>query len=110
MWESVTVVRFVSWWGGVMVMGRSKRARGDASLGRKCNSHHGGVKDIKNKCQLIEICDGPGAGVRGWRGVMVIGEVLGGMTVVRKCDSPKEVCQLARSVMVMGVVLGSVER
>ena len=30
MWEGVTVVRkcqrFVSWWGGVMVMGRSKRA------------------------------------------------------------------------------------
>ena len=30
-WEGVTVVRkcnrrFVSWWGGVMVMGRSKRA------------------------------------------------------------------------------------
>ena len=31
MWEGVIVVRkcdrrFVSWWGGVMVMGRSKRA------------------------------------------------------------------------------------
>ena len=31
MWEGVTVVRkcgrrFVSWWGGVMVMGKSKRA------------------------------------------------------------------------------------
>ena len=50
--EGVTVVRkcnrrFVSWCGGVMVMGRNKRARGGASLGRKCNSHQGGVKGIK---------------------------------------------------------------
>ena len=38
MWGSVTVVRksdrsFVSWWRGVMVMGRSKRAGGGATLG-----------------------------------------------------------------------------
>ena len=39
--------RFVSWWGGVIVMGRSKRARGDASLDRKCDSRQGGVKGIK---------------------------------------------------------------
>ena len=48
---SVTVLRcFVSWWGDVMVMGRSKRAWGGASLGRKGNSHQGGVKCIKNEC------------------------------------------------------------
>ena len=46
---SVTVLRrFVSWWGGVMVMGRSKRARGGASFGRKYNSHQGGMKGIKH--------------------------------------------------------------
>ena len=43
-WEGVTVVRkcdrrFVSWLGGVMFMGRSKRARGSASLDRECDSH-----------------------------------------------------------------------
>ena len=81
MWEGVTVIRkcdrrFVSWWGGVMVTGRSKRARGGASLDRKCDSHQGGVKGIKNKCQLMERCDGHGGGgVRGWRGVMVMIEV-----------------------------------
>ena len=52
--------RFVRWWGGVMVMGRS---------------HQGGVKGIKNECQLMERCDGHGGGVRGWRGVMVMAEV-----------------------------------
>ena len=57
--------RFVSWWGGVMVMGRSKRASGGASLYRKCDSHQGGVKGIKNECQLMERCDGHGVGVRG---------------------------------------------
>ena len=30
--------RFVSWWGGGMVIGRSNRALGGASLGRKCKS------------------------------------------------------------------------
>ena len=40
--------RFVGWWGGVMVMGRSKRALGSASLDRKCDSHQGGVKCINN--------------------------------------------------------------
>ena len=63
MWEGVTVVRkcdrrFVSWLGTVMFMGRSKRARGSASLDRKCDSHQGVVKVIKNECQLIERCDG----------------------------------------------------
>ena len=37
------------------------------------------MNGIKNKCQLMERCDGHGGGVRGWRGLMVIGEVLGGM-------------------------------
>ena len=37
------------------------------------------MKGIKTECQLIERCDGHGGGVRGWRGVMVIGEVLRGM-------------------------------
>ena len=80
MWEGVTVVRncntrFVSWWGGVMVMGRSKRAWGGASLDRKSDSHLGGVKGIKNKFQLMERCNGHGVGVRGWKGVMVMMEV-----------------------------------
>ena len=33
------------------------------------------MKSIKNKCQLMERCDGHGGGVRGWRGVMVMIEV-----------------------------------
>ena len=33
------------------------------------------MKGIKHECQLIERCDGHGGGVRGWRGVMVIGKV-----------------------------------
>ena len=40
---------------------------------------NGGVKCIKNECHLMERCDGDEAGVRGWRGVMVIREVYGGM-------------------------------
>ena len=33
---------------------------------RKCDNHQlGGVKDIKNDCQLMERCDGHGAGIRG---------------------------------------------
>ena len=65
---------------------------------------NGGVKGIKNECQLMERCDGHGGGVRGWRGVMVIREVMEvweGGTVERKCDSHRrdvksirEVCQL----------------
>ena len=46
-----------------MVMGRSKGAY-SVSLGRKCYSHQGGVKGIKNECQLMERCDGHGGGVR----------------------------------------------
>ena len=49
-----------------MVMGRSKGAKG-VSLGlRKCDSHQGGVKDIKQECQLMERCYGRdhGGGVR----------------------------------------------
>ena len=64
--------------GGVMVMGRSKRTWGGASLDRKCDSHQGGVKGIKNECQLMERCDGHGVGVRGWKGV-------------RRCDGCQEV-------------------
>ena len=41
-----------------MVMGRNKRAWGGASLGRKCNSHQGGVKGINNEYQLMERCNG----------------------------------------------------
>ena len=37
------------------------------------------MKDIKNICHLMERCDGHRGGVMEWRGVMVIGEVLGGM-------------------------------
>ena len=50
-----------------MVMRRSKMAGGGASLGRKCNSHQGGVKGFKNECQLMERCDGHEGGVRGCR-------------------------------------------
>ena len=68
--------RFVSRLGGVMVMGRSKRASGRASFDRKCDSHQGSVKGIKNECQLTEKCYScHGRGVRGWRGVMVMREV-----------------------------------
>ena len=37
------------------------------SLDRRCDSHQGGVKGIKNECQLIERCDGHdhGGSVRG---------------------------------------------
>ena len=42
-------------------------------------SQHGGVKGIKNECQLMERSDCHGGGVRGWRGVMVIREVFGGL-------------------------------
>ena len=37
------------------------------------------MKGIKNECQLMERCDGHGEGDRGLRGVVVNGEVLGGM-------------------------------
>ena len=40
---------------------------------------NGGVKGINNECQLMERCDDDEGGVRGWRGVMVIREVFGGM-------------------------------
>ena len=30
------------------------------------------MKVVKNKCQLMERCDGHGGGVRGCRGVMVM--------------------------------------
>ena len=29
----------------------------------RCDSHQGGVKGIKNECQLMERCDGHGVGV-----------------------------------------------
>ena len=37
------------------------------------------MKGITNECQLMDRCDGNGGGVRGWRGVMVSGAVLGSM-------------------------------
>ena len=37
------------------------------------------MKGIKSECQLVERCDCHGEGVRGWRGVMVMREVLGGI-------------------------------
>ena len=48
--------------------GHRKKEKGlrRLSLGRKCNSHQGGVKGIRNECQLMERCDGHGGGVRGW--------------------------------------------
>ena len=32
---------------------------------RKCDSHQGCVKGIKNECQLMKRCDGHGGGGRG---------------------------------------------
>ena len=51
--------------------------------GRKCDSHGGGVKDIKNECQLMERCDGHdhGGGVRKCGKVI---QLLGGVTVLRE--------------------------
>ena len=52
------------------------------------------MKCIKNKCQLMERCYGHRGGVRGWRGLMVIREVFGGMRI--------KVRQLTRRVTVIG--------
>ena len=38
----------------------------------RCDSYQGGVKCIRNECQLIERCDGHWGGVRGWSGGMVM--------------------------------------
>ena len=38
----------------------------------RCDSYQGGVKGIRNECQLIEKCDGHWGGVRGWSGGMVM--------------------------------------
>ena len=55
---------------------------------RKCDSPKRGVKGIRevsqltercDGCQLMETCGGHGGGVRGWRGVMVLRQVFGGM-------------------------------
>ena len=51
------------------------KKKGGASLDRKCDSHQGRVKGIKNECHLMERCDGHGVGARGWKGGMVIMEV-----------------------------------
>ena len=56
--------RFVSWWGGVMVMGRSIKGLEEVHHWTGSASHQGGVKDIKNECQLMEGCDGHGGDVR----------------------------------------------
>ena len=36
------------------------------TVGRKCGSHQGGVKCIRNVCQLMERCDNYRGGVMGW--------------------------------------------
>ena len=66
-----------------MVMGRSKRAWGGASLDRKCDSHQGGVKGIKHECQLMERCGGydHGGGVRECGKVR---QLSGGVSVLRE--------------------------
>ena len=46
------------------------------------------MKGIKNECQLMDRGDGHGGGVRGWIGVIVMREVLGG---VGRCDSCQDV-------------------
>ena len=54
------------------------------SLGlRKCDSHQGGVKGIKQECQLMERCDGHdhGGGVRECGKVI---QLSGGVTVLRE--------------------------
>ena len=66
-----------------MVMGRSKRAYGVSPGLRKCDSHQGGVKGIKQKRQLMERCDGHdhGGGVRECGKVR---QLSGGVTVLRE--------------------------
>ena len=39
-----------------------------------CNSHQGGVKGIKNECQLMERCDGYGGGVQRYEKVRPLTE------------------------------------
>ena len=50
---------------------------------RKCDSHQGGVKGIKQECQSMERCDGHdhGGGVREWGKVR---QLSGGVTVLRE--------------------------
>ena len=36
-----------------MVMGRGNGNWGGVTVDMKCNSHQGGVKGVKNNCQLI---------------------------------------------------------
>ena len=50
---------------------------------RKCDSHQGGVKGIKQECQLMERCDGQdhGGGVRECGKVR---QLSGGVTVLRE--------------------------
>ena len=50
---------------------------------RKCDSHQGGVKGIKHKCQLIERCDGHdhGAGVMESRKIR---QLSGGVSIFKK--------------------------
>ena len=49
----------------------------------KCDSHQGGVKDIKHTCQLMERCDGHdhGRSVREYRKVR---QLSGGVTDLRE--------------------------
>ena len=48
---------------------------------RRCDSSQGGVKVVRNVCQLMERCDDHGGDVS-----KVVWE---GVTVVRNCESPQ---------------------
>ena len=50
--------RFVSWWGGVMVMGRSIKGLEEVHHWTGSVSHQGGVKDI-NKNDVMRLGERP---------------------------------------------------
>ena len=64
-------------------MGRGKGAEG-VSLGlRKCDSHQGDVKAIKQECQLMERCNGHDHG-GDVRECGKVGKLSEGVTVLRE--------------------------
>ena len=50
---------------------------------RKCDSHQGGVKGIKQECQLMERCDAHDHG-GGLRECGKVRQLSGGVTVLRE--------------------------
>ena len=52
-----------------MVMGGCKGMWGGVITFRRCDTPHGGLKDVRKVCQVMERCDGYGGDVK------VLGEV-----------------------------------